>query len=207
MQVSNPLQAVYETVTGDHDKFPKTDFVFGFRYPGSAFSRLEGLTFETEVVWREDANQLLVSTAPEGITFKYWPRLERFLVQLNAELRPYVNSLGGGGLRAVTLVADEHTLVPMYEFRIVYRKIKTPQLQEVFSRLLFERAALTLWLTRTVFGYVSAVGEEPDAFERMRLLCREYARFSMNLIKDTQESSVPRGFYEPLWGKGFSGLQ
>lgn len=202
MQHADPLRVVFRTFAPEAQQLEPDQqrFSAGFRYPGQNFSSQEGSIYQSVVEWEEKKRRLIVTTAIGGVLLSPWQGIERFLSALNVEILPFLDEGGEGCLRAHTSTQDSRLVVPVFEFRLPCGRAPDEVIQRIFLEQLYNRAALALWLSRTVFRYIAAVGAEPTAEERLRLLQIEHGRFHLHL-KEPDERLLPRGFYENLYGR------
>lgn len=199
-----PLQAAYAVtanITGDAADVPDEEFCFGFTYPCPSFStHPEPAQMQTLVNWDKPRKALIISTMIEGAHFRLWDGAEPFFDLLNHELLPYLNEGVVGGLYPWQNAAIPDQYGAIFMFRIVCKKPCPQVVQEIFNQTLYDRAALALWISRTVVNYIAATGHEPTVLERMRLLALEHASFHLHR-KDRPETLLPRGFYENLYDR------
>ena len=164
-------------------------------------SGVPGANFDLSVEWEDTHKVLMTTAAIEGIEFKDFDGLDDFLVLLNSEICPYIDCIKGGKLGSTPIRDKPDLLAPSFQFYLSGCEKESHEIvQEGFSRLLFDKAAPALWITRTVFAYVSATGHEPNAPERMRLLQLEHGKFQLAL-REHEGGMLPRGFYTSLYGE------
>ncbi|HEY4501871.1 MAG TPA: hypothetical protein VJJ20_02295 [Candidatus Paceibacterota bacterium] len=178
---------------------PVENFAASFYFPAESCSTIPGTSFDLRVEWEKDLKLLMVTTAIEGVMFKSFDGLKVLLNSLNAEIPPYLDEVHGGRLDVTAVAMAPNYLAPCFQFYLGgCEHVSSNVVQDRFSKLLFDRAALSLWLTRTVFAYASATGHEPTALERMRLLQLEHGKFQLALLEH-EGGMFPRGFYTTLY--------
>jgi hypothetical protein len=207
MEHLTPLAAIYRAVMEEPPKeMPVANFVFGFKYPTPIISSLGGQPLETWVEWENKRGCLVVSTACENIAFRTWDGFSRFLSILNREVLPYLSGITAGNLAATTAIHGPDLLAPAFRFTIACGKRRGEDIIPVFQKMLFDRAAFALWLTRTAFARLALASEPPSPAECRALIAREYGRFYLGLT-DQEDITYKPGLYENCYGRGLDKMQ
>ena len=199
--MTSPLQAIHEMLNegSNHPPLPEkqTMFDFSIDYPTAKFSSLSPMTFNAKVDWRKKNDTVIAALVIDGVTLPVIDGVEEFFEQLTEEVNPFIKpEPKAGKLAPLGALGNDSIVLPGFYFGLCCSGEDMTPLQESFSKTLYGRAVLSLFMTRAIYTYIAATGELPPRVERDRLLLLRYGEYQVHLLKTGVDSvQLPAGMY------------
>lgn len=168
----------------------KTFFSFEFGYPHRQYEGMPALGYSAGIIWEKERETLALSLCLMAPELPYWKGIEEYFVALSESLAPLLQGyVPREGLRANLAPSwhgsgQERTLMPAYAGELECKGLS----DEDLARFLLAHIGCGshgLFLCEEVFERL-ALGERPDAAERVRMLTIKRARLAF--LQEEEES-------------------